>query len=211
MKYIILAALTGLAFSSTAALAKPLTYPGGWQSVAEASGDAFMLRNSYTITPTFGLGVQNEYDREGDYQMHSVVMLNRLWRGNYPDAQANLFLESGVGYARADGGSDESAAAFTGILADWENRRLYTEYSNRYIHAGDVNTEFTQRGRVGVAPYLGEAGDLHTWLIMQVDHHPARDDNFTVTPVVRFLKGSTMVEAGINENGEGLFHLMHAF
>ena len=211
MKYFALAVLTGAILSPCAAFAKPLTYPGGWQTMAETSGDAFMLLNSYTITPTLGFGLQNEYDREGDYQMHSLTMINRLWRGNYPDAQANLFLHSGVGYARADGGDEESAAAYTGLLADWENRRLYTEYSNHYINAGDVNKEFTQRGRVGVAPYIGEAGDLHTWLIMQVDHHPERDDNFTVTPVVRFLKGSTMVEAGVNENGEGLFHLMHAF
>lgn len=211
MKYFVWAALAMLAFSPGAAFAKPLTYPGGWQTIAEGSGDMYALLNSYTITPTIGFGVQNEYDREGNYQMHSLAVINRLWRGNYPDAQANLFLQSGIGYARADGGDRESAAAYTGLLADWENRRFYTEYSNRYIQAGDVNKEFTERGRVGVAPYIGEAGDLHTWLIMQVDHHPERDDNFTVTPLVRLFKGSTMVEAGVSDEGEPLFHLMHAF
>ena len=194
-----------------AAEAKPLTYPGGWQTVAEGSGDAFMLLNSYTITPTFGLGLQNEYDRDADYQMHSLAITSRLWRGNYPDSQANLFLLSGVGYARADGGTDESPAAYTGILADWEDRRFYTEYQNRYVHAGDVHKEFTQKARLGIAPYVAEAGALHTWLILQVDHKPAADDHFKVTPLVRMFKGSTMIEAGISEDAEPLFHFMYQF
>ena len=191
--------------------AKPLTYPGGWQTTAEASGDAFMLLNSYTITPTFGLGLQNEYDREADYQMHSLSITHRLWRGNSPDSQGNLFLLSGAGYARADGGTAESPAAYTGILADWEDRRIYTEYQNRYVHAGDVNREYTQKARIGVAPYIAESGALHTWLILQVDHKPKADDPIKVTPLVRLFQGSTMIEAGINEDAEPLFHFMYQF
>lgn len=203
--------LTGILGASSGVWAKPLSYPGGWQSMVEGSGDAYMVLNSYTITPTFGLGLQNEYDREHDYQMHSLYMANRLWRGNYPDAQANLFLQSGLGYARADGGDEESGAGYTGLLADWENRRLYTEYQNRYVWAGDIGKEYTQKARIGVAPYVAEAGALHTWLILQVDHRPERDDHFTVTPLVRLFKGSTLGEAGISEDGEATFHIMHQF
>ncbi len=191
--------------------AKPLSYPGGWQTTIEGSGETYMLLNSYTITPTLGLGLQNEYDHEIDYQLHSLAITNRLWRGNYPDSQANLFLLSGIGYARADGGGNEAAAAYTGILADWEDRRFYTEYQNRYIHAGDVNREYTQKARIGVAPYIAESGALHTWLILQVDHKPEADDPIKVTPIVRLFQGSTMIEAGINEDAEPLFHFMYQF
>ncbi len=193
------------------AIAKPLTYPGGWQTMAEASGDAFTLLNTYTLSPVLGIGLHNEYNRDSDYQMHSLHIANRLWRGNYPDAQANLFLQSGVGYARADGGNDESLAGYTGILADWENRRFYTEYSNRYVHAGSVDKAFSQQARVGVAPYIAESGALHTWLILQADHNPTGIDPFTVTPLVRLFQNTTMVEAGVRSDGEILFHVMQQF
>ena len=43
---------------------------------------------------------------------------------------------------------------------------------------------------------------LHTWLMLQADYDAGADDNFSVTPLVRFFKNSTMVEAGYNfDNG----------
>ncbi len=205
-----LAAL-GLVLTTSAAQAKPLTYPGGWQATLDLSGDGYSLLNTYTVSPVIGFGLHHEYNRSEDYQMHSLHMANRLWRGNYPDAQANLYLESGIGYARSDGGDDESAAGYTGILADWENRRIYTEYANRYVEAGDIDSGFSQRARLGVAPYIAESGSVHTWLILQIDHAPEAKDNFTVTPLVRLFKDSTMVEAGVRNDGEILFHVMHQF
>lgn len=190
--------------------AKPLTYPSGWQTMAEVTGSEFTLLNTYTMSPVFGVGVHNEYNRDDDYQMHSLHLANRLWRRNYPDAQANLYLQSGIGYAWADDG-DESPAAYSGLLADWENRLIYAEYSNRYVHAGDVGRHFSQSARFGAAPYVAEAGALHTWLIVQLDHTPTADDTFTVTPLVRLFQNTTMVEAGIRNDGEILFHLMQQF
>jgi hypothetical protein len=209
-KFLILA-LSGLSLAASPAEAKPLSYPGGWQTRADFSGDGASLLNTYTLSPLYGIGLHNEYNREDDYQMHSLHLANRLWRGNYPDAQANLYLESGLGYARSDGGDEESAAAYTGILADWENRRFYTEYSNRYVHAGDVTEKFSHSARIGVAPYIAESGDLHSWLILQLDHTPKGDNHFTVTPLVRLFQASTMVEAGIRNDGKILFHVMHQF
>lgn len=196
---------------SSPAMAKPLSYPGGWQTMAEISGDGYTLLNSYTLSPVFGIGLHNEYNRDMDYQMHSLYIANRLWRGNYPDAQANLYLQSGVGYARADGGDKEALAGYTGLLADWENRRFYTEYSNRFVDAGPIDKAFTQQARLGIAPYIGESGALHTWAILQFNHDPTGKDKFAVTPLVRFFKGSTMVEAGIRDDGKALFHVMHQF
>lgn len=210
LKFLLLG-LSAFILSSPSADAKPLSYPGGWQTTVDLSGDEYSFLNTYTFSPVYGIGLHNEYNRDEDYQMHSLHLANRLWRGNYPDAQANLYLESGIGYARTDGGDEESAAAYTGILADWENRRFYTEYSNRYVHADDIHQEFTQSARVGVAPYIAESGALHTWLILQVDHKPRGDDHFTVTPLVRLFKEATMVEAGVRNDGEILFHVMHQF
>ena len=164
----------------------------------------------YTVTPTLAFGFRSEYDRDDKYQVHSLTMNNRLWRGNYPDAQANIYLMSGIGGAIKDKSGDTSAAAFTGLETDWENRRFLTAYENKIVY-GKIDKEFTQSARLGIAPYIGEAGDLHTWLMLQVDHRPENDDKLTVTPLVRLFKGGDLAEAGISNKGTFLFNYTHQF
>ncbi len=136
-------------------------------------------------------------------------MNNLLKRWNKPDSQANLYLKSGVGAAYSDHGAfdhETEPAFYTGLAADWEDRRFFTSYENRFTEAGDIDDFFMQSARVGVAPYIGEYGDIHTWLMLQVDHQPEAEDKVTVTPLVRFFKGVHLVEAGMNNNGELLFN-----
>lgn len=56
------------------------------------------------------------------------------------------------------------------MAADWENRRLFVSYENRYVNAGAFDELWTQKGRVGVAPYVAEAGALHTWLMFEAGY-----------------------------------------
>lgn len=98
--------------------------------------------------------------------MHSLQVNNLVKRWNNPDSQANFYLKSGVGYAVTDGQTEQSPAAFTGIATDWEDRRYFVSYENRFVHAGDVATKFSQNARVGITPYIGDFGDLHTWLMI---------------------------------------------
>lgn len=165
----------------------------------------------YTFTPTLALGLRSEYDRMDRHQIHTLTMNNRLWRGNYPDAQANLYLLSGIGYAFDNGTHETSPAVFSGIEADWENRRFFTSYENKITYAGDVDKKFSQSARIGLAPYIAEAGALHTWFMLQADHRPESDKEFTVTPLVRFFKGTNLVEAGFSSDGSVLFNYTHQF
>jgi hypothetical protein len=52
--------------------------------------------------------------------------------------------------------------------------------------------------RVGYAPYEGDSGDLHTWLMLEIDHRPEDDDPITATPLVRLFKGPLLLEMGYN-------------
>lgn len=200
-----------LALTSGAAHARPISYPGGFMLMLHNDGSQHGAEVDYTVTPKLAFGLHSQYDSEDDYQMHTVTMNNLLWRKNFPDAQANLFLMSGIGYAQTLGAEEQSTAAHIGIEADWENRRFYTLYENRYVYAGDVSSAFTQKARLGVAPYVAESGALHTWFIVQVDHMPARDDKFTVTPLVRLFKDTNLVEAGISDDGDILLNWTHQF
>ena len=136
-------------------------------------------------------------------------MNNLLKRWNKKDSQANIYLKSGIGVAHSNSGdfdNETEAAGFTGLATDWENRRFFISYENRYTEAGDIDDFYQQSARVGWAPYEGDYGDLHTWMMLQVEHMPEAKDNVTVTPLVRFFKGVHLLEAGMNNHGKLLFN-----
>lgn len=206
--------LMGLCFLSVSAQARPVSYPGGWTVMMTNSGDANSAHVHYSPTAKMSVGVRSEYRREGEYQLNSVQMNNLLKRWNKRDSQANLYLKSGIGFAYSDAGDfdgETDAAAFTGIAADWEDRRYFISYENRYIEAGDIDDGYMQSARVGIAPYIGDYGDLHTWLMLQVDHSPESDEKVTVTPLVRLFKDVHLMEAGISNQGDVLFNYVIRF
>jgi len=134
------------------------------------------------------------------------IFITPLVRNTLSDGNINIYaiqkriLKSGIGVARDDG--EYGAAAFTGIAADWETRRYFTSYENHLLWTDNTEKHIQHKARIGVAPYIGDYGDLHTWLMLQADYDVGADDNFSITPLVRFFKGNTMAEAGYNfDNG----------
>ena len=81
-------------------------------------------------------------------------------------------------------------------MADWETRRWFVSYKARAFEAGDLDAGVMQAARVGVAPYVAGFGDLHSWIMVEVDHRPDSDDPVGVTPLVRFFKGPALLEVG---------------
>ena len=67
-------------------------------------------------------------------------------------------------------------------MADWETRSLFAGYRSRYLDAGRFGDQFSQAARLGFAPYVGDTGDLHTWLMLEIDHRPEGEDTVTTTP-----------------------------
>jgi len=194
--------------------ARPVSYPGGWTLMLMNDGDKNAAHVHYSPTAFTSLGYKFEYWRDKEMTLNALQMNNLLKRWNKKDSQANIYLKSGLGVAYSDAGSfdhETSAAGFTGLAADWENRRYFVSYENRYTEAGPIDDFYTESARVGWAPYEGDYGDLHTWLMLQVEHTPENADNFTVTPLVRFFKGVHLVEAGMNENGEVLFNYIFRY
>ena len=94
---------------------------------------------------------------------------------------------------------------------DWENRRYFTSYENRFFYGGDIDSFADHTARIGVAPYIGDYGDLHTWLMLQVDYDAGQADTFSATPLIRFFKGPTMIEAGYNLDDGILFNAIQRF
>jgi len=190
--------------------ARPVSYPGGVTLMQTNDADSSNLHLHYSPTIHYSVGYKWEYWRDSDWQFHRLQLNNLIKRWNKPASQANFYLRSGVGLVYQEGG-DSSFAAFTGVALDWEDRRFFTSYSNRLYKAGDVDEFFTQNARLGVAPYIGNYGDLHTWLMVQVDHRPEQHDPITITPLVRLFKSEYLAELGLSEDGDPLFNFVIRF
>ena len=196
-------------FLSAPAQARPVSYPGGWTLMVMNDKYSNSSHIHYSPSAKYSVGWKHEYLRDTKAHADYIQLNNLIKRWNKPNEQANFNLKSGVGTAYDDG--ENEPAAFTGIALDWETRRYFTSYENHLLYAGDIEKHVKHKARVGVAPYIGDYGDLHTWLMLQADYDAGIDDNFSVTPLVRFFKGSTLVEGGYNTDGAVLFNLIQRF
>ena len=213
MRYVIAMAVTGL-WMVLPATARPVSYPDAWTVIEETDRQSTSLWVHYTLTPKWSLGARSEWDRHQDFVFNGVqaTYLAKRWFGE--EYQANLYAIGGAGIATATGGAPggSNASGFIGALADWETRRLFTSYRIRYLEAGDLGDGFVQAARVGFAPYEGDTGDLHTWLMVEVDHRPNNENEIGVTPLIRFFKGAALLEIGwsVTDN-EPLIYFTYRF
>lgn len=163
----------------------------------------------YSPTAKYSIGWRHEYRRDNSAHIDAFQLNNLLKRWNGKGEQANLYLKSGLGIATNV--DDVDPAAFTGLATDWETRRYFASYENRFLWANDSAKFAKHTARVGIAPYIGDYGDLHTWLMLQADYNPGQKDNFSVTPLVRFFKGDYLLEVGNNLDGGIEFNFIKRF
>ncbi len=194
-----------LVLAAGTAQAKPLSYVGGTMVMQKNDETGHTLSVDYTFDPHYAIGLYAKHESGSKaFDMAGPQLNTLLKRWNLPDGQGNIFNMTGVGMAHDDSGN--RAAAWTGFLADYETRRIFISYEPRFTYAGDIDKSFWERARVGVAPYLANYDDLNTWLMVQVDHHPTKDDNIVVTPLVRMFYKTTLVEAGYSSNHRVMFN-----
>lgn len=206
--------LAFMLFAGNPLLARPVSYPDGWTTMLTNNGDRNALHIHYSPSINYSIGYKGEYWRDKDYTIHALQLNNLVKRWNMPAAQANFYVKSGVGIAQTRGeryNESVDPAYYTGLALDWENRRFFTSYENRFTQAGSLDDFYMQSARVGIAPYIGDYGDLHTWLMVDVEHQPESDKPFTVTPMVRLFKDVHLVEAGMSNKGELLFNYFIRF
>ena len=183
-----------------AVTARPVSYTGGWTIIEESDRQASSALVHYTPAPSWSIGLRTEVNRDNDYAIYSVhpTLLAKRWFGK--DYQGNLYFHGGIGVASGVYGNPlrDETAVYGGIMADWETRSLFAGYRSRYLDAGHFGDQFMHAARVGYAPYEGDSGDLHTWLMLEIDHRPAEEVPITATPLVRLFKGPLLLEVGYN-------------
>jgi hypothetical protein len=182
---------------AAAADARPVSYEGGWTVIGESDRESTSLLTHYTPHHEWSVGLKAEWMRDSDIVFTGVQVTHLVKRWFAPDSQANLYAFAGAGTAQGIDANpmDAEAAGLVGVMADWETRRWFVSYEARVSDFGS-GVDAMQAARVGVAPYVGDFGDLHTWLMLEIDQRPERDEPVTVTPLIRFFKGSFLLELG---------------
>ena len=191
--------------------ARPVSYPGGWTMMSMNDGDRYSGHIHYSPSAFYSVGYKGEYWREFDFQIHALQLNNLLKRWNKRHSQANLYLKTGAGITSSDVTGDVDPVAFATIAADWETRRYFLSYENRLTASSAISETFRHKARVGIAPYIAEFGEMHTWIMLEARHAPESRNEFVVTPLLRFFKGPSLLETGYSSTGKVLINFVHRF
>ena len=194
MRHVSLGLIAALMFAHSAQ-ARPVSYPGGWTLIQKNDGERSFINGHYSPTAKDSVGIYLERNWTQDVTYIGLQYNRLLKRWNGPQSQANLYGKVSAGQADPFGDEGAKLSGFVELAADWETRRWFAEYK---VRATDFagNESVHHSARLGVAPYIGDYGDLHTWLMVQVENSPNRDIPISTTPLVRFFKGVQMVEVG---------------
>ena len=199
---------------ATTAIARPVSYAGGWTLIETSNRASSAGLLHYTVNYKLSVGARYEWQRGSDTRVTAIqpTFLAKRWFGR--DYQANLYFSGGIGSAeRKSGGIENSeTATFVGVMADWETRSLFASYEGRRMNLGQLGNQTMHAARLGWAPYEGDTGALHTWLMLEVDHREHLEERTSVTPLLRFFKGSALLEVGYNlSDPSPLFNFTYRF
>jgi hypothetical protein len=190
--------------------AHPVSFKGGYGVMPSYTPERKELELNYSLTNSQAIGfntIKLDYkDRELTFFLPQYSY--KLFRRNELDSQTNLYTTVGAGIAHYE--EDESVAGLAAFQADYETRSIYTLLGGEHLQTGDGIGLNRVRYRFGVAPYLASYEGFHSWLIGQVEYTPELDDEWTVTPLVRFFYQNYLVEVGSSTRGDlfvaGIFH-----
>jgi hypothetical protein len=199
---------------STAAHARPVTYPGGSMSMTEVNDTTVLTQIDHTLSRQFAFGAYGLSENTGDRLSTGLVANYLAFRKNTVDSQANAYLMASVGPSwsrRADGRRGPAeASGWVAAEADWETRRLFVGGMAKLSIVGS-KIEPGWRLRAGVAPYVVNSGKLHTWAFLQVGRSAEPGAKTQITPLVRLFKGPFLAEAGVSLTGQGFGTLWFYF
>jgi len=180
---------------------RPISWTGG--STMMYKSNSMMSSYYYHYSPSYKYSVGAEYinDRHYNDQYISIRSTYLLDRKNTKASQRNLYLTASISTK-----SDDDL--YYGVHGDWETRRYFTSFSildKRARQKNYTENEF----QIGIAPYLGEYNQLHTWIMLK-SKEDTRNDKWKTYPFIKLFKGDFLLEVGSKESHWDL-HFMKRF
>ena len=181
---------------------RPISYSGGSTLMLFSDNIKNSLYYHYSPTHRYSVGieaVEDKYQREKYTYLRFTYLLNRK---NSQHSQGNLYFQTGLS-------ANRDANLFYGIHGDWETRRWFAGFNVKKIET-KASMYVDQCYQIGLAPYLGEYGDLHSWLMVKTRKFSS-EKGWSTYPVLKFFKGNTLVEFGYDKHNHWDAHLMYRF
>ena len=190
-----------LLFASSV-FARPISYVGGHTLMVNSNVQTDNIYWHFTPDINYSFGLDYQKDRISNKFFPSARVTVLLNRKNTATSQRNLYLKTVVGLKH---GSTYSYA----LAGDWETRRVFAGFSAKQMF-GTGYKLFEQSLKLGVAPYLGDYGDMHTWLMIETKKNTFNDQR-TTYPVLRLFKGGALIELSYHKKTDWNMHLMYRF
>ena len=182
---------------------RPVSYPGGHTVMSKSNASYDSLYYHYSPTYKYSVGIESVIDKRINKKyayVRSTILINRM---NTKLSQRNFYAQGGIS-------SNGFGHYFYGVHGDWETRRLFSGFGIKKTVVHDFQNDFERFVLLGLAPYLGEYGDLHSWLMVKSMRNSAMD-NWESYPWLRFFKGNILVEGGYGQDTKWDVHLMYRF
>ena len=194
--------------------ARPVSYVGGWTLMSFNDYQSNSLLLHYTPSSKYSLGYNIEYWNDKEYWINNLNLNYLLKRINKKKSQANFYFKSGFGFLYTDFKENKNKKEYVTTLSfstDWETRSKFISYSSELIKSENIANIFMQKARVGFAPYIASYGEIHTWLMYELNYMPSGDSNLKSAAISRFFKSTNLVEVGLDEDKTILFNYIKRF
>ena len=183
--------------------ARPISYSGGSTVMLKSDNMSKSIYYHYSPTYKYSVGIENLENKFFNKNKNYLRLTYLINRKNTDISQRNLYFQSGVLVDDADG-------FFYGIHGDWETRRWFSGFGykdTKNTFGQDYTDQYIQ---LGVAPYVGDYGDLHTWIMIKTKKNSLTNTQSTY-PELKFFKGPTLVKFGYSDKAEWDLHFMYRF
>ena len=182
--------------------ARPISYSGGSTAMLITDNMKDSVYYHYSPTYKYSVGIETVKDLIFDQEYSYLRFTYLMNRKNTRHSQRNLYFQSGISSKGRDN-------VFYGIHGDWETRRVFTGFGFKEVEntTQDYQDYFLQ---AGIAPYIGEYGDLHTWLMLKSKKNTLTNV-WQTYPVLKFFKGDFLIEFGYDSKANWDVHMMYRF
>lgn len=169
---------------------------------------------NYALTPRDAIGAGVLRMRSDDGQRtRDVVDINYtrlLKRWNLPEAQANVWLQAGLGTLKGNDFSGTRTLVSPGVQVDYETTRLYLSANARLYRAKGLNHDYASV-RAGFSFYEVDYDEVQPWFIVEARRMRGLSDKTEITPMLRLIHKRYFVEAGVNNAKQARFNFMYIF
>ena len=180
--------------------ARPISYSGGHTLMHFNDNMKESIYYHYSPSFKYSIGVEELNNKIFDRSETNLRFTYLVNRKNTKNSQRNFYFQSAV--------STKNSNFIYGVHGDWETRRYFIGFD--YKEVKNIIDYTDKHIQLGFAPYLGEYGDLHTWLMVKTKKNSLNNKQITY-PVVKFFKGNILLELGYDKKTDWDIHLMYRF